>query len=342
MRDLPGAFEVLTTFADWVVNYKGKSMYYLTLPFFKEIEQAQSILLAGAGGGFDIFCGLPLYFGLRDQGKQVHLANVSFSPLFSATGRRLSPTLMEVTAETQGNRRYFPEMYLASWFAAQGEQVPIYCFERTGVQPLLTAYQTLIDLLHVDAIILIDGGTDSLMRGDEPGLGTPEEDIASIAAVHQLPLTHKLLLCLGFGIDTFHGVCHAYFLEAVAELTRQHAFLGTWSLTQEMPEVQRYRQAVEAVLHAMPAHPSIVSTSILAALEGLFGDVHSTGRTAGSTLFINALMTLYWCFRLDPVAQRVLYLDAILHTQTIRDLTFTIEQFRTTLPATKSWINLPF
>jgi hypothetical protein len=316
-------------------------MQYLTLPFFREIEHAQSILLAGAGGGFDIFCGLPLYFGLRDQGKQVHLANVSFSPLFSATGHRLSPALMEVTAATQGNHRYFPELYLAQWFAAQGEHVPIYCFERTGVQPLLTAYQTLIDLLQVDALILIDGGTDSLMRGDEPGLGTPEEDIASIAAVHQLPLPHKLLLCLGFGIDTFHGICHAHFLEAVAELTRLNAFLGIWSLTKEMPEVQRYREATEAVLHAMPQHPSIVSTSILAALEGLFGDVHSTRRTAGSTLFINVLMTLYWCFHLDPVAQRVLYLDDVLHTQTIRDLTYAIELFRSTLPATKGWVNLP-
>jgi hypothetical protein len=243
-------------------------MHYLTLPFFKEVEQVQSILLAGAGGGFDIFCGLPLYFGLRDQGKRVHLANVSFSPLFSATGCWLSPALMEVTAATQGNNRYFPEMYLAQWFAAQGEHVPIYCFERTGVQPLLAAYQTLIDLLRVDAIILIDGGTDSLMRGDEPGLGTPEEDIASIATVHQLSLAHKLLLCLGFGIDTFHGVCHTYFLEAVAELT------------------------------------------------------------------------LYWCFRLDPVAQRILYLNDIQHTQTVCDLTYAIEQFRATLPAMKGWVNL--
>ncbi len=49
------------------------------------------------------------------------------------------------------------------------------------------------------------------MRGDEPGLGTPEEDIASIAAVHQLALDAKLLVCLGFGVDTFHGVCHAHF-----------------------------------------------------------------------------------------------------------------------------------
>ena len=30
-----------------------------------ELESAQTVLLAGAGGGFDIFSGLPLYFGLR-------------------------------------------------------------------------------------------------------------------------------------------------------------------------------------------------------------------------------------------------------------------------------------
>jgi len=42
-------------------------------------------------------------------------------------------------------------------------------------------------------------------------LGTPEEDIASIAAVHQLQLDTKLLVCLGFGVDTFHGVCTPIF-----------------------------------------------------------------------------------------------------------------------------------
>jgi hypothetical protein len=316
-------------------------MQYLTLPFFGEIEKSRSILLAGAGGGFDILSGLPLYFGLRSQGKQVHLANLSFSPLFAANGRWLSPALMEVNADTQGSSRYFPEKYLAQWFAAQGEHIPIYCFDRTGVQPLLVAYQALIDHLHVDTIILIDGGTDSLMRGDEPGLGTPEEDIASIAAVHQLPLDTKLLVCLGFGIDTFHGVCHAHFLEAVSELARHNGFLGTWSLTKEMPEVQRYRDATEAVLRAMSSHPSIVSTSILSALVGLFGDVHATQRTGGSTLFINVLMTLYWCFRLDAVAQRLLYLRDVLQTQTSRDLTTAIDQFRDTLPTKKGWVNLP-
>lgn len=316
-------------------------MSYLTLPFFQELEQAESVLLAGAGGGFDIFCGLPLYFGLCEMGKQVHLANLSFSRLDQASGRWLSPTLMEVTATTQGNPHYFPEKYLSEWFRAQGETVSVYCFEPTGVQPLLTAYQVLVDELQVDTIIVIDGGTDSLMRGDEPDLGTPQEDIASIVAVRQLSVARKLLVCLGFGIDRYHGVCHAYFLEAVSALIKGGGFLGTWSLTREMPEVQRYRAATEAVLQAMPAHPSIIATSILAALAGLFGDVHMTKRTANSKLFVNALMTLYWCFHLDLVAERLLYREHVLPTQTYQELTAVIENFRQTLPAVKNWLDLP-
>lgn len=33
--------------------------------------------------------------------------------------------------------------------------------------------------------------------------------MANIAAVHQLKIPDKFLICLGFGIDTFHGVRHA-------------------------------------------------------------------------------------------------------------------------------------
>jgi len=66
-------------------------MDLLRLPIFRELDGANRILLAGAGGGFDIFCGLPLYFGLRAAGKSVHLANLSFAPLHTsrpAAGRR--------------------------------------------------------------------------------------------------------------------------------------------------------------------------------------------------------------------------------------------------------------
>jgi len=48
------------------------------LSFFNELERAQTVLIVGAGGGFDVFCGLPLYFWLKNAGKTVHLARACF------------------------------------------------------------------------------------------------------------------------------------------------------------------------------------------------------------------------------------------------------------------------
>ena len=317
-------------------------MDFLSLPFFQRIQSAKTVLIAGAGGGFDVFTGLPLYFGLKAAGKEVHLANLSFSTIYASNGGRVAPAVVKVTADTSsGGEYYFPELYLAQWFASRGERVPIYAFDRTGVVPITAGYKALTEQLNVDTVILIDGGTDSLMRGDEPGLGTPEEDSASIAAVQQLENVQKYLVCLGFGVDTFHGVCHAYFLEAVAELIKDGAFLGVWSLTREMPEVALYRAATEFVRLKMINHPSIVSSSILSAIEGQFGDYHETQRTEGSALFINALMSLYWCFDLDAVARRNLYLKDILHTETYRSLQVAIALFRMPRDNEKPWMSLP-
>ena len=32
------------------------------LPFFQKLSDSRRVLIAGAGGGFDVFSGLPLYF----------------------------------------------------------------------------------------------------------------------------------------------------------------------------------------------------------------------------------------------------------------------------------------
>ena len=263
------------------------------LPLFDALDNAQTILLAGAGGGFDIFTGLPLYFALRNLGKTVHLANLSFSTIYASNGKRHGESLVEVTHKTEGALRYFPERHLAHWFhEVRGENVSLYCFERTGVRPLTTAYRNLVNLLGgVDAVLLVDGGTDSLMRGDEPGLGTPEEDIASLAAVSALDdVAIKVLACIGFGVDAFHGVCHHYFLQAVSELIQAGAYRGTFSLLREMPEAILYKQAADYVHAQMPYHPSIVSTSILSATDGQFGNYQANYRTEGSELYINPLM----------------------------------------------------
>jgi hypothetical protein len=297
-------------------------MNSLRLPFFTELNRAESVLIAGAGGGFDVFSGLPLAFNLHAAGKRVFLANLSFSNLADTAGRKVTPALVEVTADSVGSDLYFPEKHLSQWFRDHGREVPIYCFHRTGPRPVADGYRAIVELHRIDTVVLVDGGTDSLMRGDEDELGTPVEDMTSIAAVNSLDdkqVPRKLLVCLGFGIDAFHGVCHAHVLEAVADLVRTGGYLGAFSLVEQMPEVQRFREATEYVLARTAARPSIVLTSILSALEGRYGDYHRTDRTWGSELFINPLMAFYWCFRLDAVARRVLYLDGM------RDLTSYVE-----------------
>ncbi len=237
------------------------------------------MLLAGAGGGFDLFCGLPLHFHLAGRGKRVVLANLTFSNLYGVGGRQLAPAVMEVGADSVGLASYFPEKYLCEWFRKEGVETSIHCLYRTGVRPHREAYRALVREYEIDTIVLVDGGTDSLMRGDEAGLGTPIEDLSSVAAARSIDVSRKALVCVGFGVDAFHGVCHAHFLERVADLTREGAFLGAISLQAGAPEVCRYREAFEYVGERMPHHVGIVSSSVLSAIHGDFGDVHRTDRT---------------------------------------------------------------
>jgi hypothetical protein len=42
-----------------------------------DLSAPSSVLVAGAGGGFDIVCCLPVALALRAQGHRVHLGNYS-------------------------------------------------------------------------------------------------------------------------------------------------------------------------------------------------------------------------------------------------------------------------
>ena len=312
----------------------------LNLPADDQLHEAGTVLVAGCGGGFDIFAGLPLFFALRRRQKTVHLANLTFTRLQRDAGRRPVEELAEITAVSPGDTTYFPEKHLSAWFVERGENVPVWAIERVGPAGVARAYAALVDELRPDTIVLVDGGTDSLMRGDEPGLGTPVEDIASICGAHAVDVPRKLLACIGFGIDAFHQVGHYYVLEAVSDIARAGGYLGATSLTRDLPETQLFLDASKYVL-ARTNRPSIVLTSIMAAVEGEFGDYQSTTRTAGSELFINPLMSMYWWLNLDHVARRNLYLDRVQRHERYQDAEAAIELFRATLPTVKPWRDVP-
>jgi hypothetical protein len=305
----------------------------LNLPISSHLAACRNILVAGMGGGFDFMCGLPIYFELERQGLRVHLANFSFSDITGLRdGIRLSDTLVGVTSECSRDQAYFPELFAAQWFRdARHQAITIWCFQKTGGQPLLENYERLVAHLDIDAIVLVDGGVDSLMRGDEANQGTVIEDATSLYAVNaltQVPV--KFLACIGFGAE--RDVSHVHVLENIAALTREGAALGSCGLIPGMEVYQDYEDALTHVQAQPVQDPSVINSSIVSAVRGHFGDFHFTEKTRGSRLWISPWMTQYWFFDCTAVARRNLFLPHLDGTKSFRDVLTRVMEVLRSMP----------
>ncbi len=284
----------------------------LNLPIYDQLDSCENLLIAGMGGGFDVFCGLPIYFEMKARGKTVHLANLSFLDAWAVVDKiNLTLTCNGITAYSQGSVDYFPEGYLSRYFREiYNEEVVIWQFERKGTVQLIRDYQTLTQHLSIDGIVLVDGGVDSLIQGDESDLGTPLEDFASLYAVSQLDsIPLRMIACVGFGAE--REVHHTHILENIATLTKYGGFLGSCSAL----KLQRYLEAVEYVHGQANQQPSVINTSLVSSIRGEYGDFHLTERTRNSQLWINPLMAIYWFFDLATVAEHNLLMPDLAFTE---------------------------
>lgn len=292
----------------------------LNLPILDNIKDCKHILIAGMGGGYDVFSGLPIYFELEAQGYDVHLANFSFSDISGLyEGEQLTDTLVGVNTDIEGIFYYFPEYYLAQWFFAErNEDIEIWCFERTSVQEYIKNYKTLVQHLEIDCIILVDGGVDSLMRGNEPEAGTLFEDILSLLAVNELiSVPKRLVACIGLGVEYEIGYAHLF--ENIAHLTKIGAFQGSCTLTKAMDSYQKYKDAVMYIFDQQPEYPSVICSSVISAIEGHYGDYHLIKRTEGSRLHISPLIPIYWFFDAPTVARENLLISALKESYSFDD-----------------------
>src|SRR5262245_18207295 len=98
------------------------------MPVLEQIATCNSILIAGMGGGFDVFCGLPIVLELEQLGYDVHLASLSFSDIAGLNdGEALTDTLVGVNVDVEGIFDYFPEYFLSQWlFEERNEDVTIW------------------------------------------------------------------------------------------------------------------------------------------------------------------------------------------------------------------------
>jgi hypothetical protein len=281
------------------------------------VGDAKRILVAGAGGGYDVLGAVPLLVDLEHAGRDVHLGSLSFCYLDGLPdARQVDGALYEVTAAAATPSQYCPEAWLAGFLDR-----PIWCFEKVGVRPLLAAYAHLVRELAIDLIVLVDGGIDAILRGDETSLGTPSEDLTSLAAVHRLGVPARIA-CIGMSAELRDGIPHEQVFARIAELARAGGYLGASAVVRGTPRGDRYRDAVAHVFANQGAQKqSHIHRCITAAMDGEYG-------TIAPHVWLSALMPMHWWFDLDAVARTHLFLRELAETETIWDVVARIEGIR--------------
>ena len=292
----------------------------------------KTIMLCGCGGGFDFVHSLTLYPELQRLGKSILIGSYSFGDPRRITGETdvvfndSDVIAKRVTAASTPPPYYGPEVHVCSFLDAQyPESAPHFVYAyyaRAFTVPLLTRFYTGLVRTHsVDAVVVVDGGSDSLMAGDEEGLGDPIEDAVSVTSVAGLEdLKAKVLISIGLGTDRYNHVSDAASLRAIAELTRMGGFLGCSSLEPSSRGFSFYRDCLEHI-YSRQGFRSVLAGTILSAAEGCYGTDCLAPRlpehVEQGDLFLWPLMAMLWAFDIETVAQRSLIAGWIRDCETV-------------------------
>jgi hypothetical protein len=305
----------------------------------------KTVMLCGCGGGFDFVHSLTLYPELRRLGKSVVIGSYSFGNPREITGDTETVfddsgcTVKRVSAASTPRPHYGPEVHVCSFldgcYPASSPHFIYAYYARDFTVPVLTRlYTKFVDSHGIDAVILVDGGSDSLMVGDEEGLGDPIEDAVSVTTVASLNLKAAILISIGLGADRFNHVSDASSLRAIAELTKLNGFLGCVSLEPSSHSYSFYRRCLEHI-YERQAFRSVLAGAIAAAAEGRFG--HDSippllpDRVNEGDLYLWPLMAVLWAFDVKKVAERSLIADWIGECQTVAECYEALESGRRSL-----------
>lgn len=297
------------------------------------LPERSSVLVAGAGGGWDFLCGLPLALELEAAGHRVHFASYSFTDLAAIEGGtwRGSDLVLEIDAGSSlRHGDYFPEVWLARWLRGQGSARPVFCLPRVGAGPTREAYDLLVRELAIDTVFCVDGGVDGIFRGDEHDLGTPSMDSISVIAAAECQAARRIYACTAFGTEGAEGgVCHAQALARMADLIRRNAMLGVGAVLASAPAGRRFVEAAEWIFSRLPPlRRGIIVASMLAAIRGEFGRQVVHEKTREHPPWISPLTALVFYFDARAVAEIKLFYEEARASRTVEEVAAAIEAVR--------------
>ena len=167
-------------------------------------------------------------------------------------------------------------------------------------------YEKIIIDNEIDAIITIDGGSDSLMKGNEYLLGSIVEDSVTISAISNIKLERikqKILGCIGMGCDRFHGVSDASTFRAISELKRSDGFLGGIIIETNHEGYKLYKKIINETNTKQEFH-SIIANSVIASVEGSNIVPQAIQERVSPEMNFWPIMGIFWFFNLEKVKER--------------------------------------
>jgi hypothetical protein len=277
----------------------------------------ETVILAGAGGGYDIFGALPIYHKLVKFSKII-LVNYSFTELdlVKKYAEEIMPYLYKISNNQNiilDNDDYFPEFKLAKELGNSS----MYLFvDYPTCQSMINGYNKIIELEGnnntIDAIYLVDGGCDILLKGTENcGLASFVEDMMHLKAVSYLKNINKKVVCaIGVNIDIAHGVTQLELDKRLDELKNQKILLDKWIFDKYDTAVKFY---YDVFMKSDPQN-SIVQSLICAAVDGFtecYTPTYLKSRIKENIVPLTVQTKTMHFFNLEELAKTIIYLDII-------------------------------
>jgi len=273
-----------------------------------------NILISGCGGGYDIFVGLPLYFKLTHMGYTCYLA--SFGSADNLNLDKIGSFYVVTPNKQSGLEMIFPEQLLANTLG-----VNVYLYSDYNLATLKSGYQTLIHELNINTTIIVDGGCDSLLTGDEINLASPLEDYMTLAAVRDI--NNCYLLCCGVDVefqthDNIEGILEQDFNHAMSYLSPVDC--GRYNLEDsDTPYVQKY---IDTVLACIPER-TLINSSIICSIWGIEGPYRPAwmvNRFGNNKFLIRHTTANWYIFLTEDICRRNKLLPHIVKLDRWQDI----------------------
>ena len=235
-----------------------------------------------------------------------------------------------VTAESVKTIKGFhPELSLSIALLKRGIAQSIYCINKTSsMDELRDIYDYIVKTHAIEAVLLADGGYDSLLSGTEEELGTPVEDMMTLSSVHSIVKRYRLPAFISsLGLHLEHEIREKDMFSAITQLAASGGLLECIYLNQDQPNVREY---MNIVMECQPEY-TIINSQIVAALEGHYGNYYHPAirhRVGSIPTNINYLTHVLHIFSLEHVVKNNKYIHLIKNGRSDDDVDNIIDDYR--------------